>query len=135
MQPHEWKRGTDSETARKRAGGRRRYNAMRQRRAKARRAAMDEVVGEIGVAAFVTPGLAPALARAFGVSRQTAWRDLQQILYGPREHNFYGNGELLFTIYRAYPGGPIVSLTDPDGNEIRGAVRRSILRQLPRYFG
>ena len=57
-----------------------------------------------------------ALASAFGVSRQAGWRDLQQILYGPREYNFYSNGEFRFTVYRAYPGGPVVSVTDPEGN-------------------
>ena len=107
---------------------------MRQRRAEARREAMAQALGPM---AWLNPrGLAVVLAHAFGVSRQTAWRDLQQIFYGFREYNFIGpDGELLFTIYRAYSGGPIMGVFDPDGNEIRGDKRRNILRQVPRYHG
>ena len=120
----------------RRAGGRRRYNAIRQRCAEQRRAAMAEVVNPMGVFALLNRGLAPALARAFGVSRQTAWRDLQYILYGGQIYIFSdADGELLFTVTRAYSGGPILSVTDPDDNEICGAARRDILRRLPRYFG
>lgn len=106
---------------------------MRQRRAEARREAMAQALGPM---AWIHPhGLPVVLAHAFGVSRQTAWRDLQQIFYGGREYNFYGNGELMFTITRACQGGPIVDVFDPDGNEIRGDKRRNIIRQLPRYHG
>ncbi len=79
-------------------------------------------------------GLAPKLAKQFGVHRTTIWRDLQFILYGPCEchvNNQYG--EPLYTVYREYRGGPIVGMIDVDGNEIRGPERKRILRQLPRY--
>jgi len=78
--------------------------------------------------------LTVALAHTFGVSRQTAWRDLQRIL-GGREYEFYSNGELQFTVIRACQGGPIVGVFDADGNEIRGEARREIIRRLPRYHG
>ena len=93
MKPEKWSKLTSSEKVFRRAGGRRRYNAMRQRRAEARRQEMARVLGPM---ALLDPhGLSVALARAFGVSRQTAWRDLQRIL-GGREYEFYSNGELQF---------------------------------------
>ena len=135
MNRYEWGSWTAKATAHKRAGGRRRYNAERQRRAWERRAAIDEWLCEHPWAAFFPRGLPALLAPAFGVHPSTIWRDLQCILYPPREHDFYHNGELMFTIYRHYPGAPILSMEDADGNEIRGELRRRIIRSLPRHFG
>jgi hypothetical protein len=134
MERYQWTCATDRQSAHRRAGGRRRYNAMRKRQAEARREAMAEALAEMGAAALLTRGLAPSFARAFGVSRQTAWRDLQYILYGGRTYNFWRGDELLFPLTRAYPGGPVLSLTDPEGYEMRGQFRRRILRTLPRYL-
>ena len=93
MEREEWSKLTSSEEVFRRAGGRRRYNAMRQRRAEARR---QEIARVLGPMALLSPhGLSVALARAFGVSRQTAWRDLQGIL-GRREYEVYSNGEQQF---------------------------------------
>lgn len=135
MKRYEWASWTDRETVKRRAGGRRRYNAERRMRAEARQAAIDRWLGEHPWAAFFPRGLPAAIAPAFGVHPSTIWRDLQQILRPPREYSFYRKGELLFTIYRAYPGGPVLSVEDPDGNEIRGGARRNILRRLPRHLG
>ncbi len=65
----------------------------------------------------------------------TIWRDLQLILRGGTIINFYRGDELLFSVTRAYPSGPVLSVTDPDYNEIRGEGRKRIIRSLPRYFG
>ena len=37
--------------------------------------------------------------------------------------------------FEAYAGGPALSVTHADRNEIRGAARRRIVRDLPRYLG
>ncbi len=51
------------------------------------------------------------------------------------ENRFVGpDGEELLSVTRACQGGPILSVTDPDGNDVRRAARRYILRQLPRYL-
>ena len=85
---------------------------------------------------FFNRGLPGVLAPAFGVHPSTIWRDLQYILYGGRQYDFRGpDGELLFSVTRAYPAGPVVSVTDGDAYEVRGPARQRILRQLPRYFG
>ena len=109
---------------------------MRRKRAETRRAAITEALQGMGSPlCFLNRGLVPALAGAFGVHRTTIWRDLKCIL-GGQQYNFRGSdGELLFSVTRAYSGGPILNVTDANGNEIRGAGRRSILRQLPRYLG
>ena len=65
----------------------------------------------------------------------TIWRDLQLILRGGTIINFYRGDEFLFSITRAYHGGPVLIVTDLDDNEIRGKTRRSIIRSLPQYFG
>ena len=136
MKRYEWSSWTDAQTAQRRAGGRRRYNAMRQRQAEARRAAILKGLEDMGLEPrFLPRGLTAFFAKAFGVHRTTIWRDLQRILYPPRECNFWQGDKLLFTVSRACEGGPIVSVTDADGNEIRGAARREILRRLPRYIG
>lgn len=131
----EWRCRTDWNAVCRRASGRRRYNAMRRERAETRREAMAEAIDALGPAAwFFRRGLAVILGAAFGVHRTTAWRDIQRILFPP-EYCFVGSdGEELFSVTRACQGGPILSITDPDGNEIRGAARRHILRQLPRYL-
>ncbi|MEI7835565.1 MAG: hypothetical protein WCK05_04045 [Planctomycetota bacterium] len=77
--------------------------------------------------------MAPIFAKKFGVSRQTMWRDLQALMFPPRQTDFVRGDELLYSVFREYPGGPIISVTDADGNEIRGADRQEILRRVPRY--
>ena len=93
MRREEWSKLTSSEKIFRRAGIRRRYNVMRQRRAEACRQEMARFLGQM---VLLKPhGLSVALARAFGVSSQTAWRDLQRIL-GRREYEFYSNAEPQF---------------------------------------
>ena len=133
MNRYEWSNWTDPEAVRRRAGGRRRYNAERRRRAEARREALAEIVGH-----WLLPprGAVTALAGHFGVSPSTISRDLRLVLWGGQEYDFSGpDGELLFTVTRAYAGGPVLSITGPDGNEIRGAARHDVLRHLRQRFG
>ena len=135
MNRREWGSWTDGGTVMRRAGGRRRYNAMRRRRAEARREAIDRWLGEHPGAVFFPRGVPRLLAPAFGVHPSTIWRDLQFILYGGRTYNYWRGDEFLFSVTRACPGGPVLSVEDEDGNEIRGAERRRILRMLPRHCG
>ena len=135
MNRYDWNRWIDAEAAKRRAGGRRRYNAQRRRRAEARREAIAEFLEENIAAVFFSRGLPAALAPAFGVHPSTIWRDLQLILRGGRIVHFYREEEHLFSVTQAYSGGRILSVTDPDGNEIRGKARKDIIRSLPRYFG
>ena len=132
MNRHEWFLCVDRQTVCRRAGGRRRYNAMRRRKAEARRAAISERLGVNGLClALMYRGATVALAAAFGVHRTTAWRDLQAITgMGPMIEFVGREGETLFTVRRAYRGGPVVSVTDADGYEIRGAERRNVMRQM-----
>lgn len=85
--------------------------------------------------AIFSRGFPAALALVFGVHPSMIWRDLQWLLYGSSTVNFYSGDKLLFSVTRAYPGGPVLSVTGPEGEEIRGPVRRSIIRPLPRYVG
>lgn len=62
----------------RRAGGRRRYNAERQRAAWARRKAIIEAIGE-GTALLSPHGIQTALAERFGVNRSTICRDIAAI--------------------------------------------------------
>lgn len=135
MNRYEWKKTIGPDLARRRAGGRRRYNAKRRRRAEARRGAISNWLAENPTAAIFSRGLPAALAPAFGVHPSTIWRDLQWLLYGGSAVNFYSGDKHLFSITRAYPGGPVLSVTGPEGQEIRGPARRSIIRSLPRYVG
>jgi len=129
-----WSKRTDAETTKRRAGGRRRYNAMRRRRAETRREAIAELlIGNLTVAYF-TRGLPGALAKVFGVHPTTIWRDLQLILYGGRTIDCYRGDEFLYSVTRAYPGGPILSVEDPDGDEIRGERQKRIIKSLPRFL-
>ncbi len=135
MNRYDWNRWIDAEAAKRRAGGRRRCNAKRRRQADARRAQIAAWLDDnLGFVLFPR-GLPAALAPAFGVHPSTIWRDLQLILRGGTIINLYRGDELLFSVTRAYPGGPVLSVTDADDNEIRGEARRSIIRGLPRYFG
>ena len=133
MKRDAWGSWTDRGTVERRAGGRARYNAMRRRQAEARRSAIAQWLCEQPWAGIFSRGLPAALAPAFGVHPTTIWRDLQLILYGGRTFNYYREGEFLFSVTRAYPGGPVLSVQDEDGNEIRGPARRRIVRSLPRY--
>jgi hypothetical protein len=92
---------------------------------------MAETLGVTGLfIALMHRGASLALAAAFGVHRTTAWRDLKWLIGSWTEYNFVGpDGELLFTVSCAYRGGPVVSVTDAAGYEIRGAERKRILRQ------
>lgn len=82
---------------------------------------------------FFQRGAAPVLAARFGVSRQTAWRDLQQLLHDPRTLTITDQGQVLYEI-QFFPGRVVVSVTDGDGNELLGRQRRNILRQYGRYI-
>jgi len=93
---------------------------------------MARALGQNGLSfALMHRGMAVALAAAFGVHRTTAWRDLKLIVGVWTEYNFHGpDDELLFTVSCAYRGGPVMSVTDADGYEIRGARRRYALGQM-----
>lgn len=108
---------------------------MRQMQAEARRAAMTNALGLNGLFfALMHRGMTVALAAAFGVHRTTAWRDLKRIVGSGIEYNFHGpDGELLFTVRCAYRGGPVLSVTDAAGYEIRVANRRYALGQMRRF--
>ena len=135
MERYEWSNWTDPEMIKRRAGGRKRYNSERRRKADTRREALAEVISRNPLMPLMVRGSITALAGAFGVSPSTISRDLQYILFGGSVYNFVSNGELLYSVTRAYPGGPILSITDAEGYEIQGQVRKEILRRLPRYFG
>ena len=134
MKRYEWNSWTNPEAVKHRAGGRKRYNAQRRKRADARREALAEVISRNPLMPLVVRGSITALAGAFGVSPSTISRDLRYIVFGGSVCNFTSNGELLYTVTRAYPGGPVISITDPDGYEIKGKARKRILKTLPRYL-
>lgn len=73
MQRLEWSRQTSDDEAQRRAGGRKRYNAMRAFRADARRVVVAHVLRD----APSTP--IGELARCLGVHRVTIWRDLRHM--------------------------------------------------------
>ena len=77
MNSYEWSYFTDGETANRRAGGRKRYNAERRRKADARREALAEVISRHPLMPLMVRGSITALAGAFGVSPSTISRDLQ----------------------------------------------------------
>ena len=132
MRRYEWNQWTSRETTFRRAGGRRRFNAMRRRRADQRRAA---IVNALGAAILFPPrGLISALAARFGVHRSTISRDLRLMLFGGRVYSIYSGEELVWTVTRAHAGGRILSVADANGNEIRGAARRDIVRRFRRSF-
>ena len=62
MNKRDWGTLTDAETAKRRAGGRRRYNAERRRRVEARRRAISDVLAGRGLTVAVTRGLGQTLA-------------------------------------------------------------------------
>jgi len=132
MNRDEWGSWTDKEAIKRRAGGRRRYDAQRRRRLEARRDAVAEVVSRCVI---LPRGALTTLAWRFGVSPATISRDLRLILYGGQRYDYWSGDRFLFSVTREYPGGPVVGVEDPGGNEIRGqARRRRIIRSLPRYF-
>jgi hypothetical protein len=136
MRRYEWRYWTSKEAVWRRACGRRRWNARRRQQAEQRRAQMAVVLERMEAEfLFFHRGLPAVFARRFGVHPTTSWRDLQRILWPPKFCYVDGDGKLLYSVTRACQGGPIVSVTDPDGYEIRGARRRQIIRQLPRYVG
>ena len=99
-----WWKTVPKESAWRRAGGRRRYNAIRRRRADARRAAMGRALDNMGPAILFSRHLAPSFARAFGVHRTTAWRDLWLVTWGGRQTDYVNReGETVYSVVRAYP--------------------------------
>ncbi len=135
MKRYEWSSWTDANAAKRRAGGRRRYNAQRRRLAWERRAAIAAWLDDNSEAMLFSRGLPGTLAPVFGVHPTTIWRDLQFLLYGGRTTNYWRDGEFLFSVTREYPGGPVNSIEDEGGNEIRGEARKRIIKSLPRYCG
>ena len=80
MDRADWGHPTDPETAARRAGGRRRYNAARQLIAAERRARVARLVVDVLLATNgrVPRGLQTVIAERFGVHRSTICRDLQR---------------------------------------------------------
>ena len=128
MERYEWSNWTDPETAKRRAGGRKRYNAERRRKADARREALARAISDFPWAPLMFRGPMTALAGAFGVSVSTISRDLQYILFGGSVYNFVSNGELVYSVTRQYPGGPVISVTDAEGYDKGWAFRVTGLR-------
>ena len=111
MKIFEWRMPTDSETAKRRAGGRRRYNAMRRRRVDARRLVVAEAVARMGWFAYMARGLRTSLAAQLGVSPSTISRDLRYLLFGGTEYTFHNpEGEFLFSVVREYPGPCVATI-------------------------
>ena len=135
MKPPAWATWTDGETVSQRVGGRRRDNAQRRRRVEERRRAIAEALEGRLLAAALAPGPPAKLAPAFGASEATIWRDLYAILRPPCEQYFLRDGELLFVVFRDYPGGRILRVEDAQGRERRGERRREIVKTVPRYLG
>ncbi len=135
MKRYEWSSWTDADEAKRRAGGRRRYNAQRRRRAWERRAAIAAWLDEKPEAMLFNRGLPGMLAPVFGVHPTTIWRDLQFLLYGGRTTNYWRDDEFLFSVTRKCPGGPVIRIEDADDNEILGEARQRIIKSLPRYCG
>lgn len=71
---------TDPDTAARRAGGRRRYNAARRDDALLRRHLVAEMLGEYGF----ERGAQSRMAEVLGVHRSTISRDLDWLLEGKR---------------------------------------------------
>jgi hypothetical protein len=78
-----WPDLTTNDEAARRAGGRRNYNAFRQRQALQRRAKVLTMLKEYPNP--VEHGIRARLARELGVSRSTISRDLAFLFYVPRE--------------------------------------------------
>ncbi|MHC4716929.1 MAG: hypothetical protein ACYS5V_08170 [Planctomycetota bacterium] len=133
MERYEWSQWADPEAVNRRAGGRRRYNAERRERVWERRNAILRWLKDHPTAMFFNRGVPGALAPVFGVHPSTIWRDLKALLWPPVYRYIGSDGEVLFAVTREYPGGPVVSVEDPDGNEIHGKARREIIKRLPRY--
>ena len=104
MNQWEWSLMADPEMIKRRAGGRKRYNAERRRKADARREALAEVISRNPLMPLMVRGSITALAGAFGVSPSTISRDLQWVLFGGSVVNFVSDGKLVYSVTRAYPG-------------------------------
>ena len=74
-----WGCPTDAQTAYRRAGGRRRYNAERARERERRRDRVAAIAVELGPR-FFARGAQAEIARRLGVHRSTVCRDLEEIL-------------------------------------------------------
>lgn len=76
----------DAQQIYRRAGGRRKYNASRQRAAAYRREVIRDVLmsGEVDES---VPGLQRDIARALGVSRSTVCRDFAALGLSQRRHS------------------------------------------------
>ena len=111
MKRYEWRNWTDGKSVKRRAGGRKRYNAQRRKLADARRKALAEVISRNPLMPLMVPGSVTMLARAFGVSPSTISRDLQYLIFGGSTYLFYIGGEFAHSVTRAYPGGPVISIS------------------------
>ena len=76
---HAWSSPTTAEAAARRAGGRRRYNAERQRSQAERRARVAELMRQNRCAATLDHGARVAAARELGVSLKTIGEDVRAI--------------------------------------------------------
>jgi hypothetical protein len=78
-----WHAPTDLPTVAKRAGGRRRFNAVRQLRAELRRRELRRLIAELNAAGgcfLLTHGAQAGFARRLGVHRSTICRDVRRLL-------------------------------------------------------
>ena len=135
-------------------GGRRRYNAMRRRKAEGRRESLRAWLNERDQPefetfmewldwrirtwgkVFPTRGAMKEAARVFSVHRSTICRDIQRINgYGIPIDLIDRDGTFLCSFQRACQGGPVGRMYDAFGRRIKGAARRAMLRRIPRYTG
>jgi len=78
-----WHAPTDPSTVAKRAGGRRRFNAVRQLRAELRRRELRRLIAEMheaGEVFLMIHGAQAGFARRLGVHRSTICRDVRRLL-------------------------------------------------------
>lgn len=85
-----WSNPTDFETVRRRAGGRRKYNAVRQFQALMRQRDILELIKKNGGLGSPSSRQA-ALARQLGVSRSTVCRDFTKIFHSRVQCPFCGS--------------------------------------------
>lgn len=90
MSKSSWTSATGSHEAYRRAGGRRKYNAYRRRRADQRLIPLAQLIAPLGewevALKYRKPlprPLLPALSKSLGVHRSTVWRDFQRLRRWP----------------------------------------------------
>ena len=98
MRATNWTAQTDSQTAARRAGGRRRYNAWRRLLAHARLGAVVKELNEVGF----SRGYQSEIARRLGVHRSTVHRDFKKFALAERGY-YWEEIELVSQTWHRWP--------------------------------